>query len=162
MLKPFLIVSGVLVALGGCVGGSSSSPPSSPAPCNLEYNLALVKPLPNTAVSPIAPMIYIASTTVIAPGAGLSVVAPPSSPIPGGTLVGPVPAPSPTPPLFQNPIFYESQFPNLINNKKYVVTITASNCETSRIPGAVFTTATPTPSPTPTPTPTPTPSARTR
>jgi hypothetical protein len=125
----------------GCVPGSSGSVSSpTPAPCNLEYNLALVKPLPLSTISPGPITIYIASNATIAAGARLSVVSPPSSPIPGGTLTGPVPAPTPTPPLFQNPIFYESQFPSLSANKTYTVVMAATYCTSATIPGANFAT----------------------
>jgi hypothetical protein len=86
--------------------------------------------------------IEIASTATIAAGASLSVVASPAPPIRGGQLVGPLPTPSQTPPLFNSPIYYGAPFPALVPGETYAVRISASTCVAAAIPGAVFTTAT--------------------
>lgn len=138
-----------------CSSGNSS--PSTPAPplCNLAYNLALIQPHPNSNGTPITNLVtVIAANNVLPSSFGLRLSA-------GGKLVGsgpsvligPVPSPTPPiPPTFQNPIFYAATgYPRLMPKMTYTLNVSGSNCTTSPITGASFTTGTKAASPTPSP-----------
>lgn len=137
-----LIASGLLVA--ACAQDDTQSPNSQKHPCNADWQLALVSPVPGSLVSvpPGGLTVVIAAQGVLSPR--FSAVAVTGTDVVAGippALLGPVVGPSSPPPLpFTSPVYYETTGLNLGTGHTYQIDITAADCTMSAITGAVFST----------------------